>query len=360
MKTCKVCGAEMRDDEKVCKYCRSAANEEDVDMRQSESQQEVCDTDEEYPSLKYKDFLDDDALYKFGMCKLSGIGMEKNENEAFQIFQALSYRGHLDAMFKLAEMYERMSPPKLEAAVVWLKVAADRGHEPSKIKLRSVIDFVGPELYENKPIEIPRDVGGFENLVRQALPHVVLIRVVGKNRKREIVRCGAGFIVQSGYVITNAHVVGEKAECIYANFEPGYDNKEYVLHLVALFPEYDIAVLTFSGLFEKKISTSDHLHLRSGNVEYGEEVYTIGNPLGIGFSVSKGVVSCPDRRAHYPKAVDTVIQVDITANHGNSGGALLDQYNNVLGILTFIPEESGGGITMCVPTKYIVEALNRL
>ena len=95
-------------------------------------------------------------------------------------------------------------------------------------------------------------------------------------------------------------------------------------------------------------------------MEYGEEVYTIGNPLGIGLSVSRGIVSCPSRNTRYPDAVKAVIQIDITANHGNSGGALLDQYNNVLGILTFIPGDSGGGITMCVPAKYIAEALNRL
>lgn len=360
MKICKVCGAQMDDDENVCKYCRSAVNRETIEIRQGGSRQKVRDAEEESLALKYKDFLNDDALYKFGMCKLSGIGVEKSETEAFQIFQTLSYRGHLDAMFKLAEMYERMDPPELETAVVWLKIAADNGHEPSRIKLRSVIGLVAPELYENKPIEIPREFGSFEDLVRQALPNVVLIRAVSKMRQKKIVRFGSGFIVQSGYIITNAHVVGEKAECIYANFEPAYDDKEYALRLVALFPEYDVAVLAFMGLYEKKVAGENHLRLRLGNVEYGEEVYTIGNPLGIGLSVSKGIVSCPSRNTRYPDAVETVIQIDITANHGNSGGALLDQYNNVLGILTFIPGDSGGGITMCVPAKYIAGALNRL
>ena len=236
MKICKVCGAQMDDDENVCKYCRSAVNGETVEIRQGGSWQKVHDAEEESLALKYKDFLNDDALYKFGMCKLSGIGVEKSEAEAFQIFQTLSYRGHLDAMFKLAEMYERMDPPELEAAVVWLKIAADNGHEPSRIKLRSIIGLVAPELYENKPIEIPREFGSFDDLVRQALPNVVLIRAVSKMRQKKIVRFGSGFIVQSGYIITNAHVVGEKAECIYANFEPAYDHKEYVLRLVALFP----------------------------------------------------------------------------------------------------------------------------
>lgn len=360
MKICKVCGAQMCDEEKVCRYCRSSADEENIPLRQSEPQQKTRNAEEESFALKYKDFLSDEALYKFGVCKLSGIGVEKDENEAFRIFQELSHRGHLDAMFKLAEMYERMDPPELEVAVVWLKIAAESGHEPSKIKLRSIIGLVAPKLYENKPIEIPREIGGFEDLVRQALPHIVLIRAVRKGRTQDAVSSGAGFIVQGGYIITNAHVVGQKAECIFANFEAKYDDKEHILQLLGTFPEYDIAVLAFAGLVEKKISTNDHLHLRVGEVAYGEEVYTVGNPLGIGLSVSKGVVSCPNRQTHYPKSVDSVIQIDITANHGNSGGALLDQYNNVLGILTFIPGDSGGGITMCVPAKYIVEALNRI
>lgn len=358
MKICKVCGAQMGDGETICKYCGAA-----VEVAQhSGPEPEVHKVEKEALSLKYKDFLDNEALYRIGLCKLSGVGVEKNEAEAFQIFQTLAYRGHLDSMFKLAEVCEHMDPPELEMAVVWLKIAADNGHKPSKIKLRTLIGLVKPEVYENTPIEIPRGDSCFEDLVRQALPHVVLIRAIRKGRECQTISSGAGFIVQGGYVITNYHVVDKQGACIYANFEPGYDEKEYVLSLHAIFPEYDIAVLTFTGLFEKKISFDDHLHLRPGRADYGEEVYTIGNPLGYGFSVSKGVISCPDRKLEnpYPKAVDTVIQVDITANHGNSGGALLDQYNNVLGILTFIPGDSGGGITMCVPAKYIVEALNRL
>ena len=218
MKICKVCGAQMDDDEKVCKYCRSAVNGETIEIRQGGSRQKVRDAEEESLALKYKDFLNDDALYKFGMCKLSVIGVEKSEAEAFQIFQTLSYRGHLDAMFKLAEMYERMDPPELEAAVVWLKIAADNGHEPSRIKLRSIIGLVAPELYENKPIEIPREIGSFEDLVRQALPNVVLIRN-GKSN-------GAGFIVQGGYIITNAHVLVQRSKCIYAQFESKHGREE--------------------------------------------------------------------------------------------------------------------------------------
>lgn len=358
MKICNVCGAQMGDGETICKYCGSAVKV----AQHSGPEPEVYKVEQEALSLKYKDFLDNEALYRIGLCKLSGVGVEKNEAEAFQIFQTLAYRGHLDSMFKLAEMCEQMDPPELEMAVVWLKIAADNGHKPSKIKLRTLIGLVKPEVYENTPIEIPRGDSRFEDLVRQALPHVVLIRAIRKGRECQTISSGAGFIVQGGYIITNYHVVDKQGACIYANFEPGYDEKEYVLSLHAVFPEYDIAVLTFTGLFEQKISFDDHLHLRPGKADYGEEVYTIGNPLGYGFSVSKGVISCPDRKLEnpYPKAVDTVIQVDITANHGNSGGALLDQYNNVLGILTFIPGDSGGGITMCVPAKYIVEALNRL
>ena len=360
MKICNACGAQISDGETICKFCGSV-----VELTQhSEPKSKVLKVEEvekETLSLKYKDFLDNEALYRIGLCKLSGVGVEKSEAEAFQIFQMLAYRGHLDSMFQLAEMCEQMDPPELEMAVIWLKIAADNGHEPSKIKLRALISLVKPEVYENKPIEIPRGDSRFENLVRQALPHVVLIRAVEKGTC-QIVSEGAGFIVQGGYIITNYHVIDKKEVCIYAKFEPEYDKIEHALNLCAIFPEYDIAVLTFTELLEKKISSGDHLHLRPGKAGYGEEVYTIGNPLGYGFSVSKGVISCPDRKFAnpYPKAVDTVIQVDITANHGNSGGALLDQYNNVLGILTFIPGDSGGGITMCVPAKYIVEALNRL
>ena len=187
-----------------------------------------------------------------------------------------------------------------------------------------------------------------------------MVRSSHRKGRHSIVSTGAGFIVDGGYVITNSHVAGNNPYWITAEFEQSVDEKTYNLIPLCVRPDLDIAVLKFSGFVAKKFAEQENLKFRLENLTYGEDVYTVGNPLGMGLSVSKGVISCPNRESDYPSGVSEVIQTDITANHGNSGGALLDSNNNVLGMLTFVPGNSEGGITMCVPSKYIVQVLNNL
>lgn len=360
MKKCYVCGAQVDGNELYCPYCGAYLAEQKNTYINTQKNQAAADDKNNLAVGKYVDFIDTDALYKLALCKLSGIGVDKNEHEAFEIFQKLAFRGHYDSMYKLAEMYLAQNPQEEETACMWLKIAADAGHEQSKIRLKvlkrdSLLNTGGYNA-----VDIPHEAGEFETLVRKALPSVVLIKsTYVKGRKQKELK-GAGFIVEGGFVITNAHVVGDNPECVTANFEPEIDEKNYNLLPIVVRPEYDIAVLRFTGLAAEKINTQHNLQLRAELPGYGEEVYTIGNPLGYGFSVSKGVVSCPNRESYYPRKVDCVIQIDITINHGNSGGALLDRNNNVLGMVTYIPGKSEGGISMCVPAKYIVEVLNSL
>lgn len=309
--------------------------------------------------LKYADFVDDQVLYNLAVCKLQGAGMAKNEEEAFEMFKVLAFRGFYDGMYKLAEMYLARSEPDKESACRWLKIAADGGHKPSIIKLKMMGADAG--AIANEAISIPASASALEALVRNALPNIVLIRSVlesGPNGSR--CSTGSGFIVEGGYVVTNAHVVGDSPECVTANFEPSLDSKTYNLMPLQVIPSLDVAILRFTGLADQKFTAQKNLTLRMENVAYGEEVYTIGNPLGMGLSVSRGVVSCPNRASSYPSKVKEVIQTDITANHGNSGGALLDRQNNVLGMITFSPGNSEGGIAMCVPSEYIVKVLNQI
>ena len=93
---------------------------------------------------------------------------------------------------------------------------------------------------------------------------------------------------------------------------------------------------------------------------FGQKVYTIGNPLSRGISVSQGVISSPRSKESYPSdKVEYVIHTDISFNHGNSGGGLFNMNNEVLGIATFYPSRARAAMGMCVPAKYITEVLNR-
>lgn len=308
---------------------------------------------------KYADFFDNEALYQLGCCIAEGINTERNEEQAAEIFQILAFRGHYGGMYKLAEHFLSLDPPDTESALQWLRIAADGGHEPSKLRLRILGEGAAKRPVIAGPIEkLPE--GSFQARVRNALPCIVMVYSTCTQGGRRIGSCGSGFILEGGYVVTNAHVVGENPSSVSASFEPSIDEKSYNLMPLAIAPEYDVAVLRFTGLMDERISARENLRLRLDNVEYGEEVYTIGNPLGLRFSVSRGVVSSPCRQGGHRSGIHEVIQTDITANHGNSGGALLDASNNVLGMITYTPGDSEGGITMCVPSKYIVLVLNKL
>ena len=317
--------------------------------------------------LKYAEFMNDDELYKVACGMEFGVLHEKTEGEMEEIIRLLAFRGHLDSMFKYAMICLKRDPEdegNVEVAIRWLKIAADAGHEQSKNYLYTQY---GQRVRSMQQAPLTMNGGamgtgsGLEGLVRDSLPAIVSILSTSRVSKRQRkTSAGSGFVVEGGYVVTNAHVVGDDPECVVAKFEPSLDNKSYNLLPLIVDDNLDIAVLKFTGEMARQISSYRQLPLRLNNVAYGEKVYTIGNPLGMGLSVSEGIVSCPDRATNYPKNAKYVIQTDITVNHGNSGGALLDVNNMVLGIITFFPNGSEGGIGMCVPSEYIVKVLNRV
>ena len=356
MSRCTSCGFDLKPNQKVCPACGKVVVTVAAPSKGGVSAPKI-DEGNVSVFMKYADLLDNDELYNAAICKLNGIGVSKSFKEAMEMFKILAFRGYVEGMYKYAECLLKDNPPDEETACRWLSQAASEGHKPSKLLLGS--------LGQRAKVVAPTQgriaqVSGLESLVAAALPSIVSIEVVKQEKGQKVGSAGSGFIIEGGYVITNAHVVGENPVYIVARFEPGVDKTSYNLMPLAIAPSMDIAVLRFSGLADSKFTAQNNLELRVDQVAYGEDVYTIGNPLGIGLSVSKGVVSCPNRRFGYPPAVPEVIQTDITANHGNSGGALLDMNNNVLGMITFTPSRSEGGMGMCVPSSSIVEVLNKL
>ena len=361
MKECNKCGYLLGDDVSVCPAC----GQKYVERAEKGGSSVVAVAPKEGQSIFIKgaELIDDSALYNAGICKLKGIGMRKDEDEAFEIFRILAFRGHTDGMYKLAEMYLNQSPPNEEVARNWLKIACEYGHKQSEIMLKmlgggsSVVRAPKREKDEDE-----EDFGGgdsFEDRVQEALGCILSINSVCTISGHLVSSNGAGFIIDGGYVITNAHVVGEKWKSISARFDPSIDTREYQLTPVKVYHKYDIAVLKFKGYANERFAERRNLEIRSEGVKLGEEVYTIGNPLVLGLSLSKGVISSPERQYKY-KSVEKVIQTDITINHGNSGGALLDRNNNVLGVMTFVPGSSEGGIGMAVPSEYIEKVLDKI
>lgn len=136
---------------------------------------------------------------------------------------------------------------------------------------------------------------------------------------------GSGFIFTSdGYVVTNYHVV-ENAESIQVTT---YDNKTYDAKLVGYDESNDVAVLKIeaSGLTPVVLGNSD-------NMNVGDDVVAIGNPLGeLTFSLTSGAVSALNRNITIENTSMSLIQTDCAINAGNSGGALFNSHGEVIGI----------------------------
>ena len=156
---------------------------------------------------------------------------------------------------------------------------------------------------------------------------------------------GSGVIVtSSGYVLTNNHVV-ETADEIEVALA---DGKKLLAKVVGNDPETDLAVLRIDGESMPAITFGSSETLRVGDV-----VLAIGNPFGVGQTVTSGIVSALGRTGLGINTFENFIQTDAAINPGNSGGALIDAAGNLVGINTAIFSRSGGsiGIGFAIPVS---------
>lgn len=177
------------------------------------------------------------------------------------------------------------------------------------------------------------------------------------SNERTISSLGSGFIIsEDGYIVTNNHVI-ENADKVYVNFE-GETNKSSSIEakVVGMDPETDLALLKIET--ETKLPT-----LKFGDSdksEVGEWVIAIGNPFGLGHTVTAGIVSAKGRNIH-SGPFDNFIQTDASINPGNSGGPLVNMQGEVIGINTAIIA-SGQGIGFAIPSSQasrVIEALKK-
>jgi Do/DeqQ family serine protease len=156
---------------------------------------------------------------------------------------------------------------------------------------------------------------------------------------------GSGVIISPrGYVLTNHHVV-EAADEIEVGLANG---KKLRARLVGSDPESDLAVLQIQAEGLPVITFGDDQGLRLGDI-----VLAIGNPLGVGQTVTMGIVSGLHRTGLGINTFENFIQTDAAINQGNSGGALIDTAGNLVGINTAILSQTGGsiGIGFAIPAS---------
>ncbi len=166
---------------------------------------------------------------------------------------------------------------------------------------------------------------------------------------------GSGVIVDAarGYVLTNNHVIKDAERAIVTL----KDRRQFNAKLVGTDPGTDIAVLQIeaAGLSALKIGDSDHLQV-------GDYVLAIGNPFGIGQTVTSGIVSALGRSGLSVEGYEDFIQTDASINPGNSGGALVNLRGELIGINTAIIGPAGGnvGIGFAVPSNMARAVMNQI
>jgi serine protease Do len=213
-----------------------------------------------------------------------------------------------------------------------------------------IIKKVGPSVvtvYSTKTVRVGR--GGIP------LDDPILRRFFGEDedempsrrpRERQEEGLGSGVIVSAdGYILSNNHVV-EGAEEIKIRFSSG--GPDYEAEVVGSDPPTDLAVLrikTTNSLIPVTIADS-------ANLQVGDVVLAIGNPFGVGQTVTMGIVSATGRGGFGIVDYEDFIQTDASINPGNSGGALVDAQGRLVGIPTAIVSRSGGsmGIGFAVPS----------
>jgi len=252
----------------------------------------------------------------------------------------------------------------------WTQLQANEGAKPAPMKL----------TVSEKPVTRETGVTSFAPVVKKVTPSVVKVYVTGtvkraahalpdefsdnpwlrrffgddldgfpgrRGRNMPMPRqqgLGSGVIVtRDGYLLTNNHVV-ENADEVKVAFS---DGREFTAKVVGKDPKSDIAVLKIDETDLPAIELAD-----SDKLEVGDVVLAIGNPFGIGQTVTSGIISATGRGS-LGLDYEDMIQTDAAINPGNSGGALVDAEGRLIGINTAIISRSGGnqGIGFAVPVN---------
>jgi len=177
----------------------------------------------------------------------------------------------------------------------------------------------------------------------------------GGGGSREIASAGSGVIVDAerGYILTNHHVVGD-ADAIQISL---IDGTVHDAEIVGSDPATDIAVIKVDAEGLTQMTIGD-----STGARVGDFVIAIGNPFGLGHTVTSGIISALGRSGISRDGYEDFIQTDASINPGNSGGALVNMNGELIGINSAIISRSGGnvGIGFAVPTEIASSIMHQI
>ncbi len=203
-------------------------------------------------------------------------------------------------------------------------------------------------IMTSRTIEVPHPLTGNPDLQRffEDSPHSF--------QDREQASLGSGVIMtRAGHILTNHHVI-EKAEAIAVVLANG---DAHPAEIIGIDPDTDLAVLRIAAANVTAASIG-----RSRDLLVGDVVLAIGNPFGVGQTVTQGIVSATGRTELGINLFEDFIQTDAAINPGNSGGALINAMGELVGINTAIFTRSGGshGIGFAIPVDLARDVMNEI
>jgi S1-C subfamily serine protease len=232
------------------------------------------------------------------------------------------------------------------------------------VQLLSGWPRLGGPPAEPRPVtprgDLAEDEKATIDLFRRASPSVVFITTLARQpigffEIQEVPQgAGSGFVWDAqGHVVTNFHVIQGASAARVAL----HDRSEWPATLVGVAPDQDLAVLRIRAPADRLVPI---LVGASRDLQVGQKVFAIGNPFGLDFTLTTGIVSALGRSipALTGRRIDDVIQTDAAINPGNSGGPLLDSAGRLIGVNTQIASPSGAsaGVGFAVP----VDTVNRV
>ena len=181
----------------------------------------------------------------------------------------------------------------------------------------------------------------FSSIVEEVLPAVVSV-ITDKSQ-------GSGAIIsEDGYIVTNYHVI-EGASRVKALT---YNEKNYAAQVIGFSKNADVALLKIEENNLQFLDFGD-----SDEVKVGEHVIALGNPLGLSFTVTEGIISATEREG--PNGLKAYIQIDVPINPGNSGGPLVNIKKEIIGITNF---KIGGfeSLGFAIDSNHIKEVVDEI
>ena len=222
------------------------------------------------------------------------------------------------------------------------------------------------QTIEDDILDKGKDKEEVENMIEKCTRSIVGISKIKQNDSAVFVEdsevklgLGSGVIIsENGYILTNAHVVGNKYSNCYVTLDNG---KSYTANVVWEDSNIDLAIIKIlaNGLNVIDLGDSDEICI-------AEDVYAIGNPIGYEFqrTVTKGIISGINRTIKIENEIENqymedLIQTDATINEGNSGGALINEEGKLIGINT-VKLSDADGIGFAVPINIIKPIIEKL